>query len=318
MIRVIVTTTINAPTEAIYRYDNIAGWDLIVIGDRATPQPYRLNNGIYLSVQDQEAMDKRLSDLIGWNCIQRRNIGLLAAWRAGADVIALVDDDNIPKKSWGTDIVVGKRIEVTRFITDEVAFDPLGAINYPELWHRGFPLQLVRSRDYHCCERTEIEPDIEASLWDDDPDVDAVCRMLYSPTDCCFGPPELFPFTSTTISPFNSQNTFLTRRVLPHFFLFPGIGRMDDIWASYYVQALGFRVVYSQPTVTHIRNPHNLSQDFDAECIGYKTSLPLLQALQTDSSAIFRFLPKKALRAFERYQYLMKVDKEWLEEKNSF
>ena len=36
-------------------------------------QIYKLKNGIYLSVKDQELIDKKLSDIIGWNCIERRN-----------------------------------------------------------------------------------------------------------------------------------------------------------------------------------------------------------------------------------------------------
>ena len=38
----------------------------------------------------------RLSRLIGWNCIQRRNIGYVYAKKNGAKFIASVDDDNIP------------------------------------------------------------------------------------------------------------------------------------------------------------------------------------------------------------------------------
>ena len=51
------------------------------------------------------------------------------------------------------------------------------------------------------------------------------------------------PYTSNRISPFNSQNTILTRECLKNYFLFPFIGRMDDM-GSYYVQALGLQVFY--------------------------------------------------------------------------
>jgi len=42
MKKVIVTTTINAPTEAIRRFDVMPDWHLIVIGDLKTPEDYVL------------------------------------------------------------------------------------------------------------------------------------------------------------------------------------------------------------------------------------------------------------------------------------
>ena len=92
----IVTTTINKPTEAIHKFDNMPDWKLIVVGDKKTPSNYNLTNGIYISPEDQENHDKDLSDAIGWNCIQRRNFGLLKAHQLDAEIIATIDDDNIP------------------------------------------------------------------------------------------------------------------------------------------------------------------------------------------------------------------------------
>jgi len=69
---VIVSTTINPPTEAIERFDAMPGWDLIVVGDLKTPAEYKLKSGLYLSPADQEKYDAALSEAIGWNCIQRR------------------------------------------------------------------------------------------------------------------------------------------------------------------------------------------------------------------------------------------------------
>ena len=42
--------------------------------------------------------NKKLSQLIGFNCIERRNFGFLLAKKLGAEIIATIDDDNIPKK----------------------------------------------------------------------------------------------------------------------------------------------------------------------------------------------------------------------------
>ena len=62
-----------ALTEAIKQYGKINDWELIVVGDKKTPKNYKLKNGIYLTTKDQVKIDKELSNLIGWNCIERRN-----------------------------------------------------------------------------------------------------------------------------------------------------------------------------------------------------------------------------------------------------
>ena len=46
---------------------------------------------------------------------------------------------------------------------------------------------------------------------------------------------------------------------------------MDDIWASYYVQAKGFKVLYNKPSVYQDRNVHDLTKDMEKD-IGYKNN----------------------------------------------
>ena len=77
MKKIIVTTTINSPTEAIRKFDNMPDWKLIVVADKKTPKNYKLKNGIFLSTLDQMKIDKKLSNVIGWNCIERRNFGFI-------------------------------------------------------------------------------------------------------------------------------------------------------------------------------------------------------------------------------------------------
>ncbi len=93
--KLIVTTTINSPTEATKRYDKIEDWDFLVVGDKKTPHD-EYKNYNYLHPEDQEKIDKNLSDMIGWGCIQRRNLGFVYALKNDYDYIATVDDDNIP------------------------------------------------------------------------------------------------------------------------------------------------------------------------------------------------------------------------------
>src|SRR5271165_1284403 len=206
MKKVIVTTTINPPTEAIRRFQSMKDWELVVIGDKKTPPDYHLERGIYVSPEKQEEYDPALSEAIGWNCIQRRSMGLLWAHEMKADVIAVVDDDNIPLERWGENLLVGRDVEVDYYETDLPAFDPVGLTNHPHLWHRGYPLQLLPKRDYSKKSRKTLRIDVQADFWNGDPDIDAFCRMEHAP-ECNFDP-TVFPVSANKMGPFNSQNTF--------------------------------------------------------------------------------------------------------------
>lgn len=300
MKKVIVTTTINNPTIAIDKFDAMPDWELVVIGDLKTPPGYKLNRGTYWSPEMQEKYDKQLSDAIGWNCIQRRNFGLVIANDMQADVVALIDDDNIPLAHWGQNIMVGKDVEVNYYESTLTAFDPIGATNYPQLWHRGFPLQLLSKRDYSSKSKRIVHCDIQADFWNGDPDIDAICRMEHAP-ECNFDD-QYFPLAANKIAPFNSQNTFISKTVLKDYFLFPHIGRMDDIWAAFYVQAKGFNVVFGKASVYQDRNVHDLVKDMKQEYLGYESNLHLVENLGFDPKSIRAFLPGRSIWAFDLYQ----------------
>lgn len=304
MKKVIVCTTINPPTKAIEKYDAMDDWFLVVVGDQKTPSNYRLKNGIYISPDDQVKISSNLSDLIGWNCIQRRNFGLLYAFNLGAEIICTVDDDNIPLDNWGKELFINSKILLKHYDVKEVAFDPIGSTNYKNLWHRGFPLELIPSRNYGNSSVLEVTPDIQADFWNGDPDIDAICRLEHKP-ECEFED-HYFPFTSNKLSPFNSQNTFINRKVAADYFLFPHIGRMDDIWAAYYVLSKGNRVVYNKATVYQDRNIHNLIEDMKKEYIGYENNLSLVKDLYSDSEKILKYLPERSIAAWNIYRDLLK------------
>jgi hypothetical protein len=195
-------------------------------------------------------------------------------------------------------------VEIKKFDTKSIAFDPIGATSYTHLWHRGFPLELIPDRNYENFESSIVIPDVQADFWNGDPDIDAICRLEHKP-DCSFKDSE-FPFFSNKPSPFNSQNTFLGSQVKDDYFLFPHIGRMDDIWASYYICAKGFKVVYNMATVYQERNEHNLIEDMKKEYIGYENNLSLIQDLSVNPDNIYKYLPRRSIEAWDLYRSLLK------------
>lgn len=297
----IVTTTINKPTEALVKFAE-KGWNMIVVGDLKTPheeykkfcKKYPLVQ--YLNPEKQDKLYHTLSDNIGWNCIQRRAIGIAEAYNQKADVVALVDDDNIPYDEWGEDLLLGKKTTVTLWETKEKVFDPLSVTSCTYLWHRGFPIQLMENRLKNEMLVKDMTFEVQADLWDGIPDIDAICRVS--------NPEEVeewdidSPYTSNALCPFNSQNTFLTRKALKYYYLFPHIGRMDDIWASYVLQEyMPGCVVYNQPSVIQKRNPHNIVDDLKAEMYGYEHTIELVNDLYYWT----KYLPEKTQEFVKLY-----------------
>jgi hypothetical protein len=240
--------------------------------------------------------------MIGWNSIQRRNIGYIEALKYGAEIIASIDDDNIPLDNWGKDLYLGKPTSVYYYESEEIALDPVGVTNYKELWHRGFPIQILNNRNnkYRITRKTII-PDIQADFWNGDPDIDAICRLEHKPM--CFFDDKYFPLASNTFTPFNSQNTFFTREALKKYMVipYPGIGRMDDIWPSYYMQSLGYSVIYNKATVFQDRNIQNLTKNMTMEYIGYEKTVDLLKDLKKDSNNYYNYLPKESIIVLNNY-----------------
>jgi hypothetical protein len=308
----IATTTIYPPSKATLAFAEIArneGWVFVIAGDKKTPhEAYRdlsLDNKsvVYLTPDRQDFIAHELSDAIGWNSIQRRNLAFVYAWDMGAEVIASVDDDNIPHEGWGRDLMLGRKIN-TRFIEiEECAFDPLSAV-IADAWHRGYPVQMIADRfKWNNVLDADVIADIQADLWNGDPDIDAMRRITHPvhKRDWVIDP-NYFPFASNAPSPFNSQNTFFTRKVLPHYFMQIGVGRADDIWAGFHAQAQGFKVIYGKPSVTQERNPQDVMKNFEDELLNYRHNLDICRDIPHYKNAVIQRLPEKSRIAFELYQ----------------
>lgn len=298
MKKIIVTTTINSPTKALQKFASMPDWELVVVGDIKTPhEEYKSISCVYLSPEEQKKRYPQLSEAIGWNCIQRRNVGFIYAFDSGADLIATVDDDNIPYDTWGDNIeqIFSAGTTTRIYESNTTVADPFSVTSYPNLWHRGFPLELISERSVNHVRNENITPSIYAELWDGDPDVDAICRIALSP-DVKFEIDFKFSFTNSTV-PFNSQNTWINRETLKDYFMFPFVGRMDDIWGAYWYQELnGINPMFGPASVHQERNVHNLRLDLVGEMMGY--SNPYCPIKNKVSS----FIPKESMVAYEIYR----------------
>jgi hypothetical protein len=307
MKKIIVTTTINSPTTATIKFAEIAqrdNWGFIIVGDTKTPHDEYLQmelkypNVKYLTPEEQEKHHKEISDFIGWRTIQRRNIGFIVAYKMGADIVATVDDDNIPYENWGQNLYVGKTIDVDLYEPELNVFDPLSVTKDNYIWHRGYPIEYLQKR--HMVEykgKTKRKVLIQADLWDGDPDIDAMARLTYKPIVKYSDIKE--PYCSNKISPFNSQNTFLSRDVIPYYSVLPFTGRMDDIWGGYILQNyFPNSVIYNSSSVYQDRNLQDLITNLEKEIIGYRKTYDLINNLHNFEG----ILPEKVIEFYNLYR----------------
>ncbi|MFQ5873454.1 MAG: hypothetical protein ACE5JL_06595 [Dehalococcoidia bacterium] len=305
----IVTTTINKPvllrdyckSARAYGHTDVS---FIVIGDQKTPGDVGLFcdrltreygcDVLYFDVDKQLDYLRKFPELahhLPFNSIQRRNIGLLVAYEMGAEVIVSIDDDNLVTESdfVGRHAAVGSRGERECVASDSGWFNVCEMLVEEEgrpFYHRGFPMAQRWKKNTITTRRHQTRVVVNAGLWLNDPDIDAITRMDM-PVRALALKPEYSDgvvLDMGTWCPFNSQNTALAREVVPAYFLSPYIGRYDDIWASYFLRRiidhLGDAVQYGPPLVHQARNDHNLWTDLDKEHEGMELTDRLVDLLR--------------------------------------
>jgi len=317
----LVTTTINVPRCLDAYLDNATKYgrdeqvSVIVVGDRKTPAEtgsYLANlrrrwggRVTYLDVPAQQQFLRRwptLDIVVRWNCIQRRNVGYLQAALDGAEVIIAMDDDNFVTE----DDYVGRHLAVGKEMTVPVVRHPSGwwnvcqrlACDPPrQFYHRGYPKsrQVFPPPGDAPTETATVRAVVNAGLWLKNPDVDATTN-IEEPVNVVrmepFAGQATCALAAGTWCPFNSQNTAFDVSVLPAMYLVVmhdmvrgyRIGRLDDIWMSYFVRAiadpLGDSVLYGPPLVVQDRNPHNFVRDLAEELAGYILTEKLVEYLR--------------------------------------
>lgn len=272
---------------------------LYVIGDRKTParvweaclEAGRAGFQIDCPTLDEqtEYLRKRgvPDDFIPWDSDNRRNIGFLRALEAGCETLISIDDDNhcVPDSDFAGEHrrVLGEPVSEPAVTGSDGWFNICGLMESSipgEVFARGFPYAAQRAeRVVSTRPASGTRVAVNAGLWLDDPDVDAVCRLGQHPK---------FPrwtgksavLAGDTWSPINTQNTALTREAaLTYYYVrmgFPvkglSIDRYGDILSGYFTQKcvkhMGQAVRFGGPIVEHRRTVHNLFKDLYHELAG--------------------------------------------------
>lgn len=317
----LVVTSINPPNAAMRELSAgcIAhGWDFFVAGDGKSPTDYDVEGCRFLSLEAQRGSGFTLGKICPERSYTRKNIGYLFAIKAGAEVIVETDDDNHPMDPfWAT-----RQIQATCQTVDTNKW--VNAYRYFSenfIYPRGLPLNHARDEVTAAGDLQSRECPIQQGLADNDPDVDAVYRML-------FPLPFHFEMAHDPVllrngswCPFNSQNTTFFRDAFPLLYLPARCSfRMTDIWRSFVaqriLQAKGDGILFHGPTVWQERNEHDLHRDFMDELSGYSHNARMreeLMALPLKPGETVQVMMETCYQTLIRHGWVGKEEEELLQ-----
>jgi hypothetical protein len=291
-LRAIVLTTINIPNNVKEFIEKADGeWVPIVVGDLKTPHDKvekicRAAHGVYLSPEKQMTLGFSHGASIPWNCYDRKNLGYLFALREGAELIYSTDDDNYPPEHWDSFVKLGKqRVEV---VSSDSGWWNCCSLGDAGVTPRGYPFWLIHEKPSYHVDQKEVDVGIQAGMWLDDPDVDAMTRLVSNPVIKSYLEKDVALETGT-MCPYNSQNTFITREMVPANMLWCGARteyyRYDDIFAGYVGQIIawhyGKTIKFGRPFLRQTRNPHDLLRDLRSEIGGMECQKGLFSILRS-------------------------------------
>ncbi len=285
----VVVTTINAPNAVlreIARGCASAAWDFLVIGDTKSPADFSLADADFYSVERQLKTGGRFAALCPTRHYARKNIGYLLAVGRGAPFLLETDDDNIPRPAWFTRErsaeITAPRLE----LPTPGWVNAYGYFSDAPIWPRGLPLDAIRDAlpaAYETLPAGTAHCPIQQGLADENPDVDALYRLLY-PLPQNFRADRRLILGPGAWCPFNSQNTCWWPEAYPLLYLPAHCSfRMTDIWRSFVAQKIawtnGWNLLFHEPDVWQERNAHDLMRDFADEVPGYLHNRAMARAL---------------------------------------
>ncbi|OGE42641.1 hypothetical protein A3B45_00345 [Candidatus Daviesbacteria bacterium RIFCSPLOWO2_01_FULL_39_12] len=267
MNKAIVVTTIHSPSKAVKQFSNLTNWQLISVGDLKTPGDWQVPNVDYLAPKDQDKLFPKFSALLGWNRYARKNIGYLYAIKNGAKIIAEIDDDIAPYKTYPPQISENKNIPL---ISGEKFVNIYNLFGSKDSWPRGFPITKVTKKQRLRMKKAQVYSPIQNSLLDQNGDFDAIYRLT-SDKNIRYRKSGQYALEKGVYCPFHSGNTFWYPPVFMLLYLPTYTNpHVEDIWRSYIAQRLMWEInghlTFIYPTVyTNQRNKHNYLKDFEYE-----------------------------------------------------
>jgi hypothetical protein len=280
----VVITSIAAPNHVLKSIasDSIArNIHFYVIGDTKSPADFSLQGCDFYGIDRQLTLGFKFAALCPTRHYARKNIGYLQAIRDGATILLETDDDNLPRAEFYEPLPLQQNIPT---LTETGWVNVYRYYSDLHIWPRGLPLDAVTLPLPALPSSSETFCPIQQSLADDNPDVDAIYRLLM-PLSVTFKSPLRLALGNNAWCPFNSQNTIFYEQAFPLLYLPAYCSfRMTDIWRSFVAQRIawenGWSILFREATVDQSRNDHRLMQDFEDEIPGYLHNRSIGEALQ--------------------------------------
>jgi hypothetical protein len=271
----LVVTSISAPTSGLRelaRQCKARGFSFYVIGDVPSPADFSIDGCEFYSLERQKTTGLKIAELLPTRHYSRKNIGYLLAMRGRPSILLETDDDNMPlPEFWDA----RQLQQQTRVLSGNGWTNIYAYFTEANIWPRGLPLDAVQTQvpEFELLPEVKLDCPIQQGLADEDPDVDAIYRLLL-PLPINFRKDRRLALASGAWCPFNSQNTAWFPNAYPLLYLPSYCSfRMTDIWRSFVAQRIawenGWAVLFKGPDVYQERNEHNLMRDFADEVPGY-------------------------------------------------
>lgn len=287
----IIITTINSPSETVLKHIKNPEYDVIIVGDNKTPDHmYKNLNCIYLGVDAQKKLFPELSEMIPYNHYCRKNLGYLYAIKKGYKTIYETDDDNIPYDNFDRLPFCGSMIseESNRWMN---IFKHFTGNAY--IWPRGYPLSLLKTNPNRLLVDTSKTPSIINGLVENDPDVDALFRIVCThQSGIRWDTNKHVLIDNKNVCPFNTQNTFWVNpaifacMLIPCSVSFRYCDILRGIIANVILKKTGNYMSYTSPNVVQMRNEHNLISDFKSEYEMYIHNESILEYIEEGTEGV--------------------------------
>ena len=294
----IITTTINVPIFLDKILKNILKEKknneivTIVIGDKKTPNETgiyckkiskKFNTVIkYFDVKAQDKFFKKylsLYKMFPYNDAVRKLLGSIytkIVYRKSIERIIFIDDDNYltDDKSFlnGHNItnskITGTSIKAKNNWVN--IYENLVVEHNVPIFPRGYPWKYRGCENKLSFKKFKNKKIIaKCGFITGDPDIDAVSRLFWPIYVKKVKSKKNYYFTPGTFTPFNDQNTSISREYIMLYYKPLSAGRNSDIWTSYLICKMAeiYReiVSYGSPVLKQIRNKHDYWKDYDLE-----------------------------------------------------
>ena len=271
----VVVTSISPPNDVLKSLAQGCAqrqMPFYVIGDVPSPSEFQLDGCRFLSLDAQAETGFRTAKIVPLRHYARKNIGYLLAIQQGVGIILETDDDNFPQENFWQRPQV---FHTVRAVSQKGWLNVYRYFSDANIWPRGLPLDAIHQPlpEFDSLLSLVAECPIQQGLADENPDVDAIYRLLL-PLPIHFRQDRRIALAASVWCPFNSQNTTWFRSAFPLLYLPAYCSfRMTDIWRSFIAQRIAWEcnwsVLFHEPTVYQKRNEHSLMKDFEDEVPGY-------------------------------------------------